>query len=137
MENISKIKSYNRIWAQNNREKMNAYQRKYYENNKEKVKQINKKYIENNRDKWSTYQKEYQQKESYKNYRKNYEAEYRKNNKIYNNFRSAKSRLFKIHGEELGSLYLAAYVMKMKITKNIDMSLFLSKKNRSIHEDTI
>jgi len=119
-------------------EKNKEYQKKYrktekyrlyIEMNKEQLANRAKEWVEGNKDKVKAYVERYQKTEKYKDYRKKYETEYRKRNRAYENFRSTKSRLYKKHGEEIGALHLAAYVMRQK-AKGIDLALLLPPSKR-------
>lgn len=78
--------------------------------------QKNKKYILN-------YQKN---SDHYKEYKRKYDIEYRKKNSLYANFRSTKSRLYKMYCSEIAKTKLTIYLLKQK-TKGHNIEIFLDK----------
>ena len=65
----------------------------------------------------------------YAKYKKKYDNKYRKVNKEYANFRAIKSTYIKKYGEELGSIKIAAYILKKKL-RGIELENLLSPTNR-------
>ena len=63
---------------------------------------------------------------NYKEYKKEYDKEYYKQNKLYASFRSNKSRLYKKYGKDVGSVMLMAYLLKQK-AKGLDINNFINK----------
>ena len=62
----------------------------------------------------------------YKVYKKEYDSDYYKSNKLYASFRATKSRLYKLYDKETAQTLLIAYLLKQK-TKGYDINCFIDK----------
>ena len=61
-----------------------------------------------------------------KSYKKQYDAEYYKKNKLYASFRAIKCRLYKNYSPEIAETMLLAYLLKQK-AKGYDIDSFINK----------